>query len=166
MAISTTRRRTIRCTRSPCRRNVHHHLSAGSGRSHDLALPHVPRSGPGRGECSAVVLPGAPLDGRFVLRLPRAPATRDGPAAALYVLAVLRHRRGDRPRRVVLARHGHGGVRQGTGATEQSSSTSAAQRRGVRKSEAEFEPTTAELETLRRMVAAEQDLVRWARTRP
>jgi hypothetical protein len=36
----------------------------------------------------------------------------------------------------------------------------------VRKSAAAFEPTTAELETLRRMVAAEQYLVRWARARP
>lgn len=36
----------------------------------------------------------------------------------------------------------------------------------VRKSEVEFEPTEVQLEVLRRMVSAEHQLVRWARTRP
>lgn len=36
---------------------------------------------------------------------------------------------------------------------------------GVRRSETEFEPTEPELEALRRMVSAEHQLVRWARTR-
>jgi hypothetical protein len=37
---------------------------------------------------------------------------------------------------------------------------------GVRRSETEFEPAEPELEALRRMVSAEDKLVRWARSRP